>query len=122
MADEKFKKGADPKRGPGGARVGAGRKPDVVKKALDEQLNAAIDSKIDPKKRSLVQLAWDTVAQAMIDRDENGNVTAAGAKAAKDIHDRVYGKAVEKHEVDLTNGPLLKHVADLAAAAASSEA
>ena len=88
--------------GPGGARPGSGRKPGAVKQALATLLTETPYTVVvgaEGKERTvtiannLVELAVRTIGKAMTDRDEIGNVTGPGLRAAQDVVDRTYGKA-----------------------------
>lgn len=106
--------------GNGGYRPGAGRKPNIVKKVLEEVLNAPLESG-----KTLVEEARATLVDAVRDRvkDRKGNVHVpkSAVAAAINILDRQFGRAKVSVEIDTSNGGLLKHVADLADAAKSSE-
>lgn len=101
----------------GGARARSGPKTADIKQAEAAIFSAlefevatrGKDGKIELKdgkpalrKATLIHLAGETIAQAMADRDENGNVTMAGVRAAEMTMNRVYGKPRQAITIDST--------------------
>lgn len=78
--------------GRGGARPGAGRKPAAARKALDALLNTPFENGTMAGK-TLIDAAMETIADALGNTDEIGNVTGVALRAATDIVDRQFGKA-----------------------------
>lgn len=105
------------KKAAGVARPLAGTKTNAVKQMMNEILYSPMKG---ASRRSLVELATATLLQAMLDRDEHGNVTPAGERAAVDIWNRAFGKPKQTIDVDVTNRTLIEFVATVQGAAAQS--
>jgi len=90
-ADGKFAKGNG--GGRGGSRPGAGRKPNHTRATLDMLLTGTPCGAKGAKRRTLIDIAMDTLAEAMLNRDGDGLVTGPAVRAAIDVADRSFGKA-----------------------------
>jgi hypothetical protein len=97
--------------------LGAGRKPDEYRRRLDAYLTASVprDEAVDPgwQGGDLLDFATHTIVTAMRDRDEDGNVTAAGVRAATHVWDRAFGRCVEKKEVYRTSISIVGRLSEM---------
>lgn len=102
--------------GPGNqAAKGHGRPPDRVKKALADLLDEARSPDFgkdspDPARRSLSELALDTIEQAMLDRDDGGNITPAGVNAARLVLAYRYGMPKQTTEINVSGHAVIATV------------
>ncbi len=103
--------------GHGGHREGAGRKPDATKKALETVLHEPLGGKAGG--RNLVELAQETILDALMDRS-NGRVTKAAVQAAINVMDRKYGRPKQTHQVDVGTADLIRFAESVSSAADQS--
>jgi hypothetical protein len=104
----RFEKGN--KLATGGKRPGSGRKPDVVREALDDLLNKKQTIK-GARGKTLVQLAAHTIVEALVQRDEDGQVSMVAVRAAETVIDRAFGKPRMTVEVQGRGSNLLEVLA-----------
>lgn len=82
-----------------------GRSPGGMQRAVREFLEAPCDD--DPKKRSLLEIAWATMHEALTSRDELGNPTGEAMRAVQLAFAYEYGRPREHKELRISNMALI---------------